>query len=754
MRVSKSSRRALLRLFAAALFSAGALAQPIEIDSSKGVIDGKVAISFWPTRDSRSRTVADPAGFEVRLVPQSGQDKEIGFPCGTWIQPPPDRYKFWLEGQGWISPFSSVMTFVGGPFQGQGGASVTQVAPGGLVALDPQVEQPPEVALRLLHLDSHNRGVPKRELSRRASGEVMRRGVLMPEGRIIATLYDNAQKGYIALGRPVEVSHGRLTYVRPEPPVAESSDLLVVLERPRFITDSAHYDVDLILAGSGRQPDITVPASDRLYALWYGLQGSFITLQATSARVFLEPVDIAMRPGKVEVFRGSLRSLPNVDVHLELPAGAPDQDLAIAVLDLPGRTGLRRFELPPASTTRRLERLPARSLEIILEMPPWVLRESVDLSDGESRSVWFRPTPVLIEGTVYRGQAGHRASVSFRTNPFKPRDELVVETDDSGRYEAMLFRSGFYTILVRPQGVRGPPFREYTAEPIMESTTLDFHIPASTYRVRVFDAVSSDGIAGAEVVSDNEFANGRGSSFPIVTGQDGLADLQPLRPGRVVLTAKAKGYLPSEPLVREVGNDSEEHVLTVELTPVGRFSELRLTLPDGAPASGAQARAQVALDNSPPLWEGRSDGEGGVDIPDLADGAWLLLRHPQAGFLVRRWRARGAEADWALPTASPPLAIRVLRPWGEAPARWAQLTFWVDDVPVTGTSLAWLTSSRVSGTDARGIWRGYNLPRSSIKVLAWMPHDVTARNSPEMLASLAVPLSPPWAEVVEIQSAE
>ncbi|MCP4592798.1 MAG: hypothetical protein GY842_18850, partial [bacterium] len=290
--------RCLLILVATlALFAAPLRPQPIKIDVSKGVIDGRVAVSFWPTAGLESRELRDPTGFEVHLVPVDDQDQEYAYPCGTWFQPPRDRYRLWLEADGWMSPDSTILIYAGSRFEGAGMAGVSPVVPAGTVRLSEDLDLGSNHSLRLLHVDSHNIGPrPLREISRRAGADAARRGVRMPEGRVLVMLFDNEAGEYLALSRPVQVTRNAVTTAKPEPPTA-GSDLLVALDRPALARDKAEYDVELVVGGPelpDTPPAVVVRTTERLYAVWYGLSGSYVNLKATSPTVFLEPQEVVL----------------------------------------------------------------------------------------------------------------------------------------------------------------------------------------------------------------------------------------------------------------------------------------------------------------------------------------------------------------------------------------------------------------------------------------------------------------------------
>ncbi len=752
----------LIGIVVGLLSSAAVPEDSIQIDAGKGVIDGRLAISFWPAEDSRGDDLIDPLGFEVHLVPESDLGEELTYPCGTWLQPPSAKYRFWLEGNGSISPSSSVMVWSGGAFQGKGGVVVNRVVPGGLVGLPEVRAVGSQVVLRLLHLDSHRKGpVLHREMSRRVPAGMAHQGVLMPEGPVVAALFDNDTGEYLALSRPVTLSRDRFSEARCVPPPAPKSALLVVLERPEIV--AAAPEDELVVEGDQgpRPPDVLVPTAERVYGIWYELPEKHVRLKASSVESFLAAQAIVLRPGKVESYRGNLRPLPDLEVKLELPAQWSEEELTLEVQNESDGSLLRRAKLAPGSLQHRFEALPTSILRVMLAVKPWAVYEPADLSHGEDLTITLHPEPVELTGTVYLGDEGYPALVEFRTDPLHPQDFLKVETDEKGCYETLLFRTGYYAVFVRPVGREDTPFLNYTDEPIMESMVLDFHIPANRYRVRVVDAESGAGISGAEVNADNEFAyeepelsdRKRTVSQLSVTAKDGVAQLPPLRPGELVLAVSARGYRSAEGLVEPVF-ENEDRDIVVELQRIVGAVPLRLSLPGGAPAAEAEVRVQHGLDSTPPLWAGGADGEGIVEIPLYADAGFLIVRHPEAGCLIRPLRITelGPDEVWTLPPAAGPMVARILRYSGE-PARWAGVAMWVDGLQISGATLAWVSWARASGADVKGRWVARNLPAAPIRMLAWMGNRDT-RGLSGVGDSLALTVSYPWRDVVELEAIE
>ncbi len=724
--------------------------QPLRPDPTKGVVDGKAAVSFWPAVGPEGEEFLAPVGFEAHLVPLSELDRELVYPCGIWFVPPGGGYKAWVEGEDRLSS-PMIVHYKPSPFTGRGFVAVFPVEPAGRVGIPAEKELPADTSLRLLHLDPK---FPQRAFDRRTGATgAARKGLLMPAGRVLMGSFARASGGALALSRPLEVVPGRVARAWPQPPAA-GSDLLAVLDRPRLASAEQPDAVELSVAGvdgAPRAPDVFVNAGDRVYGVWYGLEGSAARLVASSTVLFLPPRDIPLRPGKVETVRGELGLLPGIDVTLDLPDALKPDRITLAVRAAAGDPEpLRRVVLPRDTGAHRFDALPAAPLDVVLEAPPWIAHRTVDLSSGEDSSVEFRPQAIAVRGTVYRGAKPARAEVAFRTGG--EDGWLRVQTDERGAYEAVLWGPGGYLIQVDLATTSGPPFVEM--ETIEESGTLDLHVPGSSYSVRVLDAETGRGIAGAAVSAGNRYVDPRlgerDAGQKATTDEEGVAELQPLRPGELMVAARADGYLPSETLTETVPERELERELTFRLRPVGPTKALRLRLPGGAPAAGAELRAQRGLGDDSALWQGLTDATGEVQVPDLAEGAFLLVRHAQAGSLVRGWRGGVETAVWTLPPAAPPLAVAAVRPSGE-PAAYVPLALWLDGVRLTGRSLAFVAWSHHAGAGQDGSWLGRNLPPEPLRLLAW-----TAAEQEAALAGLfdarALAVPAPWPAAVRLET--
>ncbi len=696
----------------------------------QGSLNGKVAVAFWAfaglpngspnglPKKLGPQDLLAPNGMEVRMVPEGDLDQELAFPCGQWLAPRPGKYKYWLEGNGWISPSSAVLNYA--DLAGEGRATVREVVAAGTIALTPEIQPADSVSLRLLHLSSHNRGLgPRSEMSRRVSGKARHEGVLMPAGPVLASLFDREQQEYRALARPVEVPAGGRITVSPQPPARAVTDLVVILDFPLRIANFADHDVQLTVAApeqSARSPEVVVKTADRVYAVWYGLLERRVTLAVNSPTVFLPPQDLALRSGKIESYYGQLRSRPDLEVELRLPSGfTPSSD---AHLQIHGENDLALVAdqpLIPGNLRYLFRDLLPQPLRITFDTPPWFFTERVDLSDGMDSKLAFAPPSYRVWGTVERGGQPTAATVTFQI-PRGERYQLHVPTEENGFYETLLFRSGNYVALVRP--VDGPeaPYVDFRAESVETNLEWNFHLPDNRWTVRVQDVVTGAGIPDARVaVGSRAVERGQRSTQSTRTDAAGLARLPPLDWGQVELWAEAEGYLRSGVTEIELSSTQKEGTITLTLEPQGEKRGLRCRLPDGTAASHTKALLVADLRQPIPLWESESDGEGRLAVPARFAQGWLLLRHPQSAFLVRRWSsAEASRRDWILPAPAPALSVQVVR--GGDPAVSAHLQLWLDEQPLAGPLLYWLTASRP--VDGEGRWVAHHLPQKPLRLLA------------------------------------
>lgn len=597
------------------------------------------------------------------------------------------------------------------------------VVPAGRVRLAAHLEAGPEMSLRLLHTESHNRGeYPMQELSRRVGSEEGWREFLMPEGEVLSALYDRNKQEYRAISQPTLVLAGTVADVAPRPPQS-GSDLLVVLEREQIVSNFARYDVELSLSAPDerRSPDVVVRAAQRLYAVWYGLHERLVTLEVTSPTVHLPPQEVVLRAGKVEFVSGQLKPLPMVDVRLDLPEVLRRRAMILTVLTLPEHDSVRRVELAPQARTVQLETLPAQALELLLDADPWSFRQRLDLSDGLDRSISFAPEPIVLSGTVTRGDSPHPAHLELSTELRRQQRRVVEEVGSDGLYEVILWRPGTFLARVWLPGINGPPLLEVINVPDTSSHRHDFELPAALHRVRIVDGETGDAIPGARLEIGNQPTNGQSTALIAESDRRGEVELATLRPGTVSLQASAEGYKQSKERFETVSDELPGEV-TISLTRLGPTTRLCLALPDGRSALGAEIRAQRSLHDGGAAWQGKAGDDGCVEVPQETEELFLLARHPATAFGLRLGLQPDPDgtAAWVLQSPARSVSIQALDSSAEPAAR-AQIAFWVDRFSVRGPALAWLTFSRAAVTDRNGFWQGRNFPPTSLRVLAWMP---------------------------------
>lgn len=730
--LSAVSRRLVLLILAAVCALPAAGGDAPRIDVTKGEVGGRSAVSFWASQGFGGEVPLPPEGCTAHLLREEPGADEVAvrvIPCGSWTVPDAGRYRYWIEAPGLISPAMNVFRFTPRPFTGKGTAAVRPVVVAGAVALAAESPWAARVAagelhLRLLAVESHNQGeIPLPEMVRSVAGAPARVGVQMPVGPLLAGIWDPRRREYLALSRPMQVKPTGVTVVDPRSPRA-ASDLLAVVElaRPAASFDELKLAI-LAMTGEAaprRPPNLIVPSVFRVFAVWYGLAERRVSISADSPEGYLAPVEVLLRAGKVETIRATLAVKPRLEVRVEVPEGfAPRPGSAIVVLRLPDRQEVARLAVDARRSEYRFGPLTADRYEVLLDLPPVRVVEAADLSSGADAELSFALSLIRVAGTVFRGREPYPAKVTFRRFRDEDRYAVSAETDEDGDYDLFLLRPANYDIYVELRDREGPPFI-MTLEPIEGDTLLDFVVPGNEFSARVVDEATGEGIAAATVMVVS-----KGRSFRLdPTAADGLSRLPPQLPGKVRLLASADGYEEGAEVALEITATDPGREVTIPLRKSEVAGTLRLLLPDGRPAAGAEAWAVAALSgNATPIWRGRAGGDGRLRLPPKLGGALLLVRHSEAGGLIRRLdlpglsdEAESPAVTWTMTPGASPLAVQVERPGGE-PAPWARVAVWIDGHLLTGGPLRWLAGADVA--DTRGSWVGANLPARPIEILAW-----------------------------------
>lgn len=719
---------------------------PLDLDENDG------AMAVVPTVWSASGKVEGylpPDGFEARLVNRDHPETELVYPAGTWFLPPPGFYRVWAEGHWWVSPYPRRHSW--------GGGGVVEMVvrpdmvPGGKVRVgDRWAGSGHELVLLSANPAFRGSRLPPEMKRRRPAAEVGE-GLMLAEGTALAGLWDEANERFVALSRPFAVRHETTVDAPLEVPEA-TAHLFVELRRDMDQEGHGQRDVlepRLHQRGQSRPPDFLLPTLLRTYAVWYDLEPGLAVLTAHSEHTALPPEPLELGAGRVHDRRLPLAPRRVLDVLLDLPSPLTTQAVTLAVQSLPQGTEVARVTLEPGMTGHRFGALTPILARVELETSLGSFHQRVDLRHEPSSTVTLDPDLIALWGHVELDDEGHPASVSFRT---VGGDAVVADTDPEGFYEVALLEP-VRSVEVTLDESDVAPYVDFFSPPITADRELDFHLLDVTNRVDVVDARSGEPLPAARVTVRNEYEEyddqlertvEKATAQRMETDADGVALLAPFRQGSVEVSATAEGYMPSEPLHREVPDPAEDNDFRIALEPLGDAVEVHLGLPSGAPAVGAEVLLLGAPGGST-LFAGGADADGHVQVPRPAGGATLLIRHPEAGGMVRQWPL-SAETDrvtWSLPPAAPqPLTLEVRTPSGEGPARQAEVALWLDAHRLSGTALVWLANTRPF-TDPNGHWVGHNLPPEPLAVLAWS-RNLGAEAAAGDLDTLATEIAYPW----------
>lgn len=673
----------------AVVFTAAAAVAAVTLpDPRSGNVNGLVGILYWPgAMPTKPREPSMPLpsadGCHAHLVPEKDPEQELRYPCGTWFAPPVDRYRVWLETAGGISPTQNMLVFAGTPFRDGGLPAIAPIAPAGRIGIPADRAVPDTESVRVF---STRTTLPWAKSVRIFDRRLKGRTVQMPAAApVVLGRFDRTTNDAIALSRPISIEAGSTQLVWPTAPAA--SDVLVILRKP-WTLEARKEPPTVRLALNSRDPDVLVNGGDRIIAIWYGVDAPRAKIAFESDAAHWEAREIRLAPGKVTTIRDEVKPLPSAKVSIHAPADAELPEETFLVV------GAKRVRVGVG--VHELHDLPAKVLRVTLKVGEREWDEVLDLTNGEDGQVAFDLEPLTIFGTVFHGKEPAKAKISFLNGDNRWN---AVETDDQGRYETTLWWTDVQTVRVTLPDQ--PPFLDPFRE-IFESGRVDFHVPRTDYRVRVRDAQTGRGIAGAKVIAGNEAKEGMQLAQHVITNDDGEAVLPPLRHGELIVSVQADRYASVEP--QRMAVDDQRHEVEIVLQPLQTRAELRVVLPSGAPAADADVWAFDAAMN--PVWRGRTSREGVLELPDVAIGATLLLRHPQAASSARRADGEGV---WRLQPPAEPLTLTV------DPG--APISVWLDGVQLSGPALSFAAWSGPSA-NPDGRWTGRNLPPRELRVLA------------------------------------
>ncbi len=678
-------------------------------DPATGVINGRDATAVWPARYEGGKVqVLLPAdGCRAHFVARDDPDNDRVYPCGQWLLPSIGKYRVWLEGKDFISPFPLAFTYIRDAFDGRGRSMLAPVVPAGFVTLSDDAHATTEQGLRLLSLN------PSSDVDKWPC--VFERRVakptgpaIMPEGVVLAGLFDRSTNDAIALSRPVAVRAGQTVVVRPTPP-QDQSDVLVVLDRPRA-PERDELRLSLKSDEKTRQPDVLLHAADAVFGVWYGVPGRDASLVVESKTLTLGPVTLSLRPNHVTTFRGSLRKKPRLTVSVIAPADLFKQ-MRIVLRRIHDRSPLREIALSGPGE-QIIDSVPPERLRVTLTADQWEFNKDVDLTDGSDGQVSFLLEPIVVHGTVYLGKEAAPGRIAFE---YAEHDQVTAETDERGEYHATFWSRGIYFAKVTLVGDPAAPFIDPVD--IEHDGTLDVHLPNNRILARVIDARSGKPIADATINVFTEASHNVVGDMALgqryVVDDGGRLVLPRLRPGRVTIGASATGYARSDPQVIEIG-ESTERDITFTLT---RLDTVRshVVLPSGSPAAGAEALVMDAVGRDV-LWRGTAGADGNLEIGTAGIAGLLIVRHPQAAAMARSLSSVG-ESLLLAPADPMPLTVRSTDSSGN-PVRFALLALWIDGIRLSDQPAAFAAWSNIGMTDVEGLWIGRNLPAVPLRMLA------------------------------------
>lgn len=720
----------------AGIVAAGAVASDIQLpDPSTGSIDGMKAALVWPARykDRTSEPDLLPAkDCRVMLASAADRDALESRPCGVWFRPQPGTYKVWLEGPAFITPFGTVMRWEDVRFDGGGFRLVFPVVPAGSIVVGQDEQVPEHANLRLFALDSRFFGDRKMLFDRRIADA--HKPTAVPAGLIVAGWFDRRTNNAIALTRPVSVGAGKTVSIRPAPP-ASDSDVIVILQRPVFRQEDR---IELFLqdAKVHRPPDVFAHGSDSIFAVWYGVTGKTARLTTKAEALHLEAAVLNLTPRTVTTYRARMTQLPRLSIRLDAPHDA-FRELSATVHRLGVDDAIQRVALKPGDITT-IDNVPVGRIRVILQADRWELTRDVVVHEGEDAQVDFTLRPIVVRGTVYEAADPAPAMVSFYTG--RNDEWITTQTNDAAQYSITLWEPAAYIVRIDLLNDDSPPFVEVAVD-AEHDTVVDFHVPRNAIRVSVTDAVTGAPISNANVMvaSDWEDAagNAKVTSNRYETDDKGTLRLPRLHAGRLAVGAVAPGY---EEERRELEIDeTTERQLAIPLKRANVLARVRVHLPDGMDAAGAEACLVRRSDNRI-IWRGTATADGLLEITGTERAAVVVIRHPRAASAVREL-ADLAES-LALSPAGPPLVLRTTD-GASAPTPFALVSVWIDGVRLTNTVAAFATWSAAPASGRDALWSGRNLPPGPVRVL------VTRRVLPPQIASgaydaLACTIAYPW----------
>ena len=716
--------------------------------------EASIFVARMPGRSKPARRL-DTAGMTAHLVSVDDPDTELVFDASGPFEAPPGNYLGWLQGEGLMSPFAR--------FGALRGLTIFPVVPAGRVTLSRwPAEAEGQLALHLLHAGNYREnGFLRWELMvRRPRGEVGE-GVVMPEGRALAGIWDSRSQRYLALSRPFVVPASG-TVEAPISAPGRGTDVLLRVGWGSTTGGPSDDDFRLWAAvdGEKREPSAIVTAAFRTFAVWYGLTGEQGQVLGETSRSYVsEPLELV--PGTVQWLTTTLAAKASLEVELRPSTARLLEGSRLELRRTPSGEVLDERRLKAAARRQYFDGLVPGTFEVALQTELGEHRRSAELGDGERGVLVLEPQVVNLFGMVTRADRGLAdATLTFSNSDGETRETV---SDETGAYEVALL-APVRMASIAPAADELPPFVELFFPPLDESSERNFSLPSTVVRVRVLNEETGAGVASANISVRNTFmAQDAGDAVAdpqervvaqeVTANEQGLALLPPLRRGSAEITVTARGYEAMEvPRRVAIERDDQESELEIVLKPAGETVSLRLALASGSPATGASVFVLEPGRGGRALFRAQTDAEGSAAVPRRTRGI-LLATHPEAATLMVEWRPPDESAvRLELPLVSPvPFQVRVRDARGGPVAR-AELAVRIGGHHLSGLALAAATGG-AARTDEQGYWATRALPPGPVEVVAWaLPSRGVAAAG--MLDSQAVTVPFPWPQIVDLTVAE
>lgn len=243
-----------------------------------------------------------PGGFVVHLANADDPRDQRVEPAGEPFVPRPGRWRIFVEGESSITPYSNLYAFHGQWPRGHLSIRALPVVPAGRVEVDPEIARGRDLELRLLYAGDYSaNGALRHELSRRRAVADLRNGLLMPQGPVLAALWDRHLERYTALSRTFTVRAGETAFAPLERPGPQAAFLVVNVFRPPGAT--VHWIPGLVLSveqgGRAQRADVTVATAWGTYSVWYGMAPGKALITGGNEKLFLEPTSVVLGAGEI-----------------------------------------------------------------------------------------------------------------------------------------------------------------------------------------------------------------------------------------------------------------------------------------------------------------------------------------------------------------------------------------------------------------------------------------------------------------------